>query len=99
MSRETVETQHMSARELLLQVHHDVVEVRGELARLNGTVARHHLELFGDPVTGVPGLKPQVAETTAYLTSWRVGLRLIVGVIGLLGASTVGSLILLLAGR
>ena len=82
--KETVETMDLTNRELMLDIHYQVIEINGHLAEINGTVQDHCDEIHGNPHKQVVGLKPQSQQNSAYIMEVRTILKVIAAVLAAL---------------
>lgn len=48
-----------------------------QLVKLNGTVAKHNLELYGDPATQDGGLKEEIIKNSAYRVAQEQTIRVL----------------------
>ena len=81
---ETIETQHLDDRGLMLATYHLTVENGGKLDTLNGTVNDHNDEIYGDPSRDIAGLKPTLRKLMEKVRTWQAfGAALGVGLIWL----------------
>jgi len=97
--RETIETRDMSDRELMLNIYHEVGEVRGEvgevrgqLKELNGTVARHSEEIYGCKDRDIPGLKPTQQDIKDFVAALKTMAKTLGYLAGIFGAGNIAAL-------
>lgn len=93
---ESPETKDLSQRELWLLIRQDITrsheDVLVELRRMNGSVKRHEIDLYGDPEHGVVGVKPKMEEFAAFCARAKVTIR-VLAVLGTMLSTGVGTLI------
>ena len=65
------------------------VEVLAQLRRVNGTVADHNDDLYGNPDRQVRGIKPQVAAHELAIDRSRVRFQTILAILGMLGVGNI----------
>jgi len=90
--RETIETRDMSDRELMLDIYHQTAEIVGHLAVLNGTVARHDEEIYGNERRDVPGLKPCQQDIKEFIAALKTTGKTVGYIIGVFGAGNIAAL-------
>ena len=71
------------------------VAVLGQLQKINGTIADHHDDLYGNPGRQIRGIKPTVESHDKAISAARTSFRTVLTLIGVVGTSNVAALLLL----
>jgi hypothetical protein len=96
---------NLSEEELLARLFEKTVEpftaeihkVANHLAQINGQVARHAEEIFGDNRRGTRGLRPEMTDMHDLVTSLKASARTIQALIGILGVGNLAAVYLFVA--
>ena len=94
--KETIETKGMTNREIALEIRCRIGEVEHHLATINGTVAEHNKELYGDKETHHIGIKEHTTNNCNDLATFKIAWKVISAIVGIIASGNLIAWITLL---